>query len=917
MSALQTLREASHLLPRSMLMRRVMLFILISPLVVVALGHVTLVNQEENTRRLMARQQADLLTDILSEYLVEHQGSVVSSDIQYVLQGFLGSQSDYKVAVYNPEGRVLFTREKHSTLMGNHSRQVVWSSSLQPSEYFNNNEMTSWRPLGYGYWLYLRQQAPVAGDIGGFGIIGWLFPLVVLLFTLLPFYWVKRLFNQLEQLVSYTRTLDQQTHYQALPKIQYYPDLLPVYHAINRVSYRFHQKNQTLITHRQFSHQMIDLSSETLFRVEHHGRLNFINSAFESASGMLREQVLGRAPAQIFSTVDPDQQGLLTRLMSSPQRLRLLVRITGQAKVFDLVLTPYQSEQRLLAGYTGILHDVTHYQLELGDLRKQIRESKQQIAENDKMMATMSHELRTPLNGILGMAQLLGQTELNQEQQEYVRTLQNSGEAMLRLINDILDLSKLEAGKMLTERMNFDVLELTGEVCDLMAANAVQKKIELVQFISPDCPRYLSGDPFRIRQILLNLVSNAIKFTQQGFVAVQIRPVSYSEVSERIGVHHTAVESAQWFAFEVRDTGMGISAEQQKELFQFFAQADNTVSRKFGGTGLGLAISRGLAEAMHGGVSLCSQLGEGTTFSLYLPLLVQSETRVYSHPIRLDQTQVALFEPLLINQQGIGALLAALEVKVDVYESLSQLSFAAAHFYGKSRPILLIDFQLLNGKPLSEYLVQFPDLKNSHCILMSAQPVRSIATRLTADFQGFLIKPIRFEHLMAELVRASEQLDRGEDMILPLGAEGEQQKMDAFFEQVKQQESTQPPEQILTVLLAEDNLVNQKVAGKMLQKMNCQVLIAANGQIALDMLREHPEVDLILMDCRMPEMDGLEATRRIRSDLNSIPIVALTANDTEEDREACMVAGMDDFLAKPLDQSKLRQLIARFQLLKK
>jgi CheY-like chemotaxis protein len=411
---------------------------------------------------------------------------------------------------------------------------------------------------------------------------------------------------------------------------------------------------------------------------------------------------------------------------------------------------------------------------------------------------------------------------------------------------------------------------------------------------------------------LLNLIGNAIKFTQTGYVALTIRPVEQHDIENFDFANVPITSHTRWLMFRVSDSGVGIPTERQADLFQFFAQADRSVSRRFGGTGLGLAISRGLAEAMHGLIELQSEAGKGTTFSLYLPLEVQDIVPIYQRPRRLTHFDLVVFDPNPVNQLGLRRLMDALKIDGEIHDDLSQLAEVQEHFHHQELPILLIDYDLLKGQPIGTYLQQYPALANAYCILLSRQPLRSIPEQLYAGFNGFVLKPLRVEHLLAELLRIVDQEEEPIEEHLP--QEEQQRMMAAFFASLKESEQEQPP--ALRVLLAEDNIVNQKVASKMLQKLGCEVILAENGRQALDKLASESKIDLILMDCRMPEMDGLEATREIRRQMNSIPIIALTANDRDEDREMCMDAGMDEFLAKPLDQHALGVLIRRFSLLR-
>ena len=906
---------------RSQLMTRLLVF----TLAVIGLSLFTryhfLNQQQQHHVQDAAKQQLSLLVTQLNLALAQPVSTRMTV-MNVVLAGYRQQQQQVHFIVFSPTGQTVM----HNNPIDQHGQPtslVMWREDRQPSLSLANDHVMAWQSLHQGYWLYIEHPLIAPPIPLSFWFHAMAFPIILaLIYLLVMILPLGVFFDRLRRLTSFGHEIDEKTHHLMLPLVSHAQELTGLNHALNRLSYRYHQKNEHIKKLRHVQTVLIDSSPDVLLRTDHQGRISFITSSFERSTGLAREQVLGQPLSHVFAPIDQAPDNALAMLHRLTQHVRMVVRLSGRDRLYDLWLNPIRSEQGQLSGYAGVLHDVTSYKNDISQLQSARDAAQGRLTENERMLATMSHELRTPLNGILGMAQLLRETELDTEQAEYARTLYNSGQAMLRLVNDILDLSKLDAGKMQTEQLDFDLLELSIEICDLMAASAAQKSLELINFIDPNTPRFLQGDPYRIRQILLNLINNAIKFTPTGYVAVHIRPVPADapEVADLqpLVVAESADPSMQpcWLMFEVSDSGVGIAPDRQQDLFQFFAQADRSVSRRFGGTGLGLVISRGLAEAMNGRITLSSQPDQGTSFCLYLPFSSQSPTPLYHRPSQLAQLAIEVFEPIEVNRQGLGRLFDSLDIQAELHDDLSGLATAAERAGLIQQPmILLIDYELLEDRPLVDYLQPYEALRTAHCILLSRRSRRSIPARMIEGFEGFVFKPIRVEHLLAELLRAVD------DEVLPDRPAADSQKamMDAFFAQVKQEEASQPANSgplALRVLLAEDNIVNQKVATKMLQKLGCEVTLAENGRQAVDLLNSGTVVDLVLMDCRMPEMDGLEATRMIRSQMNSIPIIALTANDTDEDRDACMAAGMDEFLPKPLDQQVLASLIARFRLLR-
>ncbi len=517
---------------------------------------------------------------------------------------------------------------------------------------------------------------------------------------------------------------------------------------------------------------------------------------------------------------------------------------------------------------------------ELGNLieLKQAREKELEETSRSKseFLANMSHELRTPMNGVLGMLNLLSKTDLDSSQADCVDTAVSSGKNLLNLINDILDFSKIEAGRLEFEEIDFNLLSLVEDTCSALATQAHSKSLELVTDLDFTIPLMVNGDPTRLRQVLTNLMGNAIKFTSSGEIIVRTK---YTDAAKGL------------VTFEVQDSGVGIDASAIETIFDSFAQADGSTTRQFGGTGLGLSISKQLVEGLGGVINVTSQPGKGSTFSVTIPFA--------------DCKEAA--EPIVFNRL-VGKNIVLLDNNVTALKSLSKcLKLLGANVYGFDSGVKgLKHLSGKSGKKLDAILVstQLKDMtgedfvatlgksrESDHVNVMSMVHMSSESHSLLANNNprvgAHLTKPVRLESLHSIL----------SDLI-----EGEL----ASNLEVKDSDQDADDKQTVggKVLVVEDNEINQLVAMGMLESLGYDVDTADNGLLALEAL-DSVHYDLILMDCQMPEMDGYEATRRIRAHENrkvaSIPIIALTANAMSGDAEKCIAAGMDDYLSKPFE----------------
>jgi PAS domain S-box-containing protein len=580
--------------------------------------------------------------------------------------------------------------------------------------------------------------------------------------------------------------------------------------------------------------------------------------------------------------------------------------------------------------YEGTVEDITARKT--ADLeRERAREAALETARTKaQFLANMSHEIRTPMNAIIGMTDMLRDTKLSPEQREYVDTVHHSTDALLGIINDILDFSKMEAGKLTLEVIDFDLRDAVETTVEILAERAHKKDIELACSIAPDLPRSLRGDPIRLRQVLTNLASNAIKFTDSGEVLVRVAlaasqaptaptaPTAQPAAPAAAGAAGAEALPTLRLRFEVNDTGIGISTESLQRIFQEFTQADGSTTRRYGGTGLGLTISKQLVEMMGGQIGVNSSPGAGSTFWFEIPLapstaLSPGEATPATPPPAewLEGLRLLLVDDTRSYRQILRGQLERPGLEILEAETGAAALSLVVEAQASERPIAVVivdlDVDDGDGLALAQNIRNLPELAETRLVTLSTLLNRlPTTTMLATGISACLVKPVRQGRLL-ECLRD----------VLTLGPE-------ASFASMTESADAAPPSHLaeaarhVRILLAEDNLVNQRVALKQLKKLGFSADAVANGIEVLSALQRVP-YDIIIMDCQMPEMDGYEVTTRIRQGgndsyihLRAAPyIIALTANAMQGDRERCLALGMNDYLTKPLHLHQLETALQR------
>jgi PAS domain S-box-containing protein len=616
----------------------------------------------------------------------------------------------------------------------------------------------------------------------------------------------------------------------------------------------------------------------------------FCSPAIGRICGVTHDEAMADAKAILARVHSLDQAALAAAFQQSIAHgeavaldFRLIHKVTREPVWVHCELQPkVASDGGVL--WNGYLADISESKRVSEELERAKLSAELANRAKSDFLANMSHEIRTPMNGVLGMTELALETELNDEQREYLNIVKSSADSLLTVINDILDFSKIEAGKLIVEHIPFNLGRTVGESLKALALRAHGKGLELVCDIAPEVPMALLGDPGRLRQIIINLVGNAIKFTEHGEIVLRVR----------IGADARGTNKVQ---FTVSDTGIGIATTKLGSIFEAFSQEDSSITRRYGGTGLGLSISARLVEALGGQMSVESELGRGSQFHFSMRLDRDAQTAEdYVDVMQFSDLRVLVVDDNEVNRMVLVRTLESFGAQAIEFESgVRALAWVHdVHQAGLDCDLILLDAHMpdLDGFELAAQLRAIPGCTETPLIMLSSAGLKGDAQRSReVGFDAYLSKPFTRQELLQVISRVFRgSATRPAELVTRHAIMDEQVSLD--------------------VLLVEDNVVNQKLAIALLNRWGHRVTVANDGQLALDALAQH-RFDLVLMDMIMPVMDGLEATRLYRASERGprTPIIAMTANAMPGDRADCLAAGMDDYISKPIETTELQRLL--------
>jgi polar amino acid transport system substrate-binding protein len=642
----------------------------------------------------------------------------------------------------------------------------------------------------------------------------------------------------------------------------------------------------------------VEQSQVSVVITDPEGTVEYVNPKFTEVTGYSTEEAIGQNPRVLNAGIQPPEfyKDMWDTIKAGEVWQGEFANKKKSGDIFweNATISPIRNSESRVTHFVAVKEDITDRKQAEQELKKAKEIAEEATRAKSDFLANMSHEIRTPMNAIIGMSHLCLGTDMQPRQRDYIEKVYGSAQSLLGIINDILDFSKIEAGKLEMERIPFGLDEVLNNLGNLIAIKAQEKGLELLFDTHPDVPRALIGDPLRLGQILLNLAGNAVKFTEEGEIVVRTEPVRITDDDVEIKM-------------SVQDTGIGMSPEQVGKLFQSFSQADTSTTRKYGGTGLGLTISKKLVEMMGGNVRVESEPGKGSAFIFNAVFGRASDMEKEIEPVvlaDLEKLKVLVVDDIHSAREMLQTNLESFSFRVTcVASGPAALETLEAAPPDDPFKLVLMDWKMpqMDGIETSRRIKNLPQLSDMPTIIMVTAYGREDVMQQAADLglEGFLIKPVTPSTLLDTIMGV-------------VGKQGGFRRAGRSEDDWKIQ--TLDSIRGSHVLLAEDNKINQQVAEELLTQAGLKVTIANNGREALEMLNSKDVYEAVLMDMQMPEMDGYEATRAIRQNLEfaELPIIAMTANVMAGDREKCIEAGMNDHVAKPIEPDKLFKTLVQW-----
>ena len=859
---------------------------------------------------------------------------------------------NYQLIIVEPTGATTVVKNNHddfSVPLPN------WTLSNKQSNkmFYDIHGFEVWQNLAAGYRLYVKvQYLPLWRNFANpIYLLPLLLGFCLFLYMIIQ---LRKVYDVWDKFLDNAQNLQLQISqgYQPakLHEFRDHPELRYLSQLFNRHAYKMGQYYDKVreLTYRQ--NILIDTSPILLFIMSRNGRIVYFNHKFSQVFYTPFQPGSMYILSDFITGANKTTQQLLNSLENIQTYATLPVTNLQRNLYFDLRITPYYNRFGQLQGYSCGLQDTTDYHDKLQKAWVEDKFTTDKLTNFNKMWAVVGHELRTPLSGLVGMIDLLAEdkAQFNSEQQETIATLQQSSQTMIQLLNDMLDVAKLDAGRLQTNVTSIDLLQLLRQTTGLMVGNARRQKISLYIFVDPFTPRFIDCDEGKLRQIILNLLTNAVKFTKEGYVAITVDKTDSRHPLIAAKTSQNTTVSKDWLKITVKDTGLGISEKDQQKLFSYFEQANDSISRQFGGTGLGLAISNSFSHLLGGFIHLESQFGQGSEFQLFLPIPKFSLQPVYQHKTRNLRVTLILISPFSIFERA-NKVLSYVELSHHIFTTIDETVINTINNLNLQglMPVFVIDDAALKAN--NHLLNNIHFYNDAIKIILSIESPKTLPPELQLQFDGYLQKPASLSLLIAEVNHLYELKIKKEktNTHLPvqlafkqflqqypnpsnssvnvvsatppvnnpnLLLDGPIQVVDEGHTNLESPNDAHPSSQKL-ILIAEDNPVNQKIAKKHLEALGYRYLVASDGEQAVKLLSENrQQIGLVLMDCRMPILDGIEATRIIRLNKDSVPIVALTANDSDDDRNICLEAGMDSFLTKPINKQKLIEAINHYMV---